>query len=171
MANADWPHGLWPLYTQHGGPWGVKELTKDSAQATAIFRGDLVAREADGKLAPGGTPGATLYDGVSLDFGAASTETQQLIVVDPLAIFEAQDNGDGIDEVDEGLNVNFEFNAGSASTQVSGHELDGSTKNTTAILDAHIIGRLKIQNNDFGANCRFEVQINKHRRAFGVAGV
>lgn len=171
MANKDWPHGLWPLYSLMGGPYGVMKLTKDSGGATAIFRGDVVAREADSFIAPGGTPGTTTYDGVSLDGGAALTQTDHLVVVDPYCIFEAQDNGDGLVVADEGQNVNFEFNAGNALAGNSGHELDGSTHNTTNTLDAKLIRLLPAQDNAPGANARFEVLINKHRRTLGVAGI
>jgi hypothetical protein len=146
-------------------------MTKDSGGATAIFPGDVVGREADSFIAPGGTPGTTTYDGVSLDGGAALTQTDHLVVVDPYIIFEAQDNGDGLVVADEGQNVNFEFNAGDTLRNRSGHELDGSTHNTTATLDAKLLRLVPNQSNEPGANARFEIFINKHRRTLGIAGI
>lgn len=171
MANMDWAHGLWPLTTQHGGPYHTRQMIKDAAENAIIYPGDVISREDDGKITPGGTPGTTLYDGVSLDYGAALTLTNHLVVVDPLCVFEAQDDGDGLDEIDEGLNCNLVFNAGNSVTGRSGHEIDGSTKATSNALDLHLEGLLSVQNNNYGANARFEVLINKHRRAHGVAGV
>ncbi|MGA9769168.1 MAG: hypothetical protein WBV94_09015 [Blastocatellia bacterium] len=171
MSNIDRGLGLVPLYTLHGGAPSIMKLTKDAAQATAVFRGDVVAREADSFIAPGGTPGTTTYDGVSLDYGPVSTLTDHLVVVDPYCIFEAQDDGDGLVVADEGQNVNFVFSAGSALTLNSGHKLDGSTHNTTNILDAKILRLIPRQNNDPGALASFEVLINKHRRTLGIAGI
>lgn len=171
MSNVDDPHGLRPLATIHGGPWAVQKFTKDSAQATAVFIGDLVGREADSFIAPGGTPGTTTYDGVALDYGAALTATDHLVVVDPYAIFEVQDDGDGLVVADEGQNCNFVFNAGSATTLRSGHELDGSTHATDLALDAKLLRLLPNSKNEAGANARFEVLINKHRRTLGIAGI
>ncbi|HEX8186473.1 MAG TPA: hypothetical protein VF747_17030 [Blastocatellia bacterium] len=170
MSNLDNPYGLHPLTTQHGGPPHVQKMQKDAAQATAIFKQDVVAREADSFLAPGGTPGTTLYDGVSLDYGAALTLTDHLVVVDPSCIFDAQADGSLV-QADEGLNVNFIFGTGNSTTKFSGHELDSSTEATTGTLDAHILRILPIQNNDPGANCRFEILINRHRRSPLSAGV
>jgi hypothetical protein len=170
MSNVDWPHGLRLIGTQHGGPELIQRMYKDASQATAIFKNDVVAREADAFLAPGGTPGTTLYDGVALDYGAATTLTEHLVIVDPSAVFEAQSDASLV-QADEGLNVNFLFGAGNSLTKISGHELDSSTENTTGTLDAHILRILPMQNNDPGVNCRFEILINRHRRSPLSAGV
>lgn len=174
MSNNDHGLGLVPLYASSGGPFLVRKLTKDAAQGTAIFRGDVVQREADSFIKPGGTPGTDTYDGVSLDYGAVSALTDHLVVVDPYCVFEAQDSGGGAGLVvaDEGQNCNFVFSAGSALTKLSGHKLDGAgTHNTTNTLDAHLLGLINRQNNDPGAYAAFEILINKHRRAPATAGI
>jgi len=175
MANRDNPHGLRPLMrTLSGGNPFVQEMDKDAAEGTAIFQWDAVNREADGNIeAASATPGTTLYSGVSLNYGAASTLTKHLVVVSFDAIFEAQDNGetDGFAAADMGLNVNLELNAGNANTTLSGHELDESTAAVTNTLDVKLLQLLTVPDNAYGAWGRYEVVFNKHRMAPGVAGV
>lgn len=174
MANVDYPHGFRPLFTnEDGGPSRIRTFDKDVLQATAIFRNDIVQREADANLAPGGTPGADRYMGVSLNYGAALTLTTHAIVTSPTALYEGQDNNDtdGFAAADLGLNCNAEFNAGSTDTELSGHEIDESSINTTASLDLRLIALFAVPGNLHGANSRIEVTINKHRFGTEVAGV
>ena len=177
MANVDNPHGLRSLgRTLEGGQPVLEQFTKDSSEGTAIFAGDAVNRETDGNIeAASATPGSTLYSGVSLNYGAASTETDHLVIISPKAVFEIQDNNDteGFVTADNGLNSNLELNAGSATTLQSGHELDESTFNTTATLDVHMLKLLAVPGNAYGANARVEVVFNTHRMGHegGAAGV
>lgn len=175
MANVDNPHGLRPLMrTLDGGFPMIREFSKDASEGTAIFINDAVNREDDGNIeAASATPGTTLYTGVSLNYGAASTLTKHLVIISPGAIYEAQDNNDtdGFVAADMGLNANIELNAGSATTLISGHEIDESTINTTNSLDLHLWELLDVPDNEAGAHCRVVVTFNKHRLAAGVAGV
>lgn len=175
MANVDNPHGLRPLgRVLGGGEAEIQWMQKDASEGTAIFIWDAVNREADGNLdAASATPGTTLYSGVSLNYGAASTLTDHAIIISPDALFEAQDNSDtdGFAAADMGLNVNLELNAGSSISQISGHELDESTINTTNSLDMKLLRLYPVVDNAYGAFGRFEVMFNKHRMAAGVAGV
>jgi hypothetical protein len=175
MANRDNPHGLSPLMRNLAGGYpSVSQYVKDASGGTAIFINDVVNREADGNIAPGGTPGTTTFQGVALNYGALSTLTDHLVIDDPSALFEAQDNDDtdGLAEADMGLSGNLEFNAGSALSQISGHEIDESTcADTTATLDVHLLRKLDTPDNAYGANARIEIIFNKHRLNPGVAGV
>lgn len=174
MPNVDNPHGLISLgRTLAGGLPTIESFTKAAAFGTALFIGDAVARAADGTINTTITPGTTLYSGVNLNHGAVSTLTDHLVVTSPDALFECQDNSDtnGFDAADMGLNVNIELNAGSAATQLSGHELDESTINTTATLDMKLIRLYGNPNNAYGSNGRFEVMFNKHRMANATVGV
>lgn len=175
MANVDNPHGLRPLMrTLSGGCPTIQWMQKDASEAAAIFQWDAVNREADGNIeANSATPGTTLYSGVSLNHGAAATLTDHAVVVSPDAVFEAQDNSDtdGFAAADLGLNVNIELNAGSATTKISGHELDESTVATTATLDLKLLALLNTPDNAHGAFSRIEVVFNKHRMNPAVAGV
>ena len=174
MSNRGNPHGLLPTgRTIEGGEPHIEILTKDAAQATAIFTGDVVNREADDNIAPGGTPGTTTYTGVSLSFGAALSLSTHVVVTSPGALFVVQVNNDtdGIAAADPGSNVNFEFNPGSPTTLISGHELDESSINTTASLDAKILRLWDKPDNAYGANGDMVIMFNKHRNVPNVAGV
>jgi hypothetical protein len=174
MANRDNPHGLAPLMrTESGAPPSVREYTKDADGATAIFIGDVVARDADSFINPGGTPGTTTFQGVALNYRPGYTLTKHLVMDSPDALFEAQDDADtdGFAEADMGLNCNLVFNAGSAYSHISGHELDEATINTTNSLDVHLLRKLDAIDNAYGAHVRVEIVFNKHRLNPGIAGV
>lgn len=174
MANRDNPHGLAPLMrTLSGGPPSVQQYTKDANEATALFIGDVVARDDDGNISDGGTPGTTTYQGVNLVQGAAATLSLHLVMDSPDAVFEAQDDDGttGLVEADMGLNANLIFGAGSAYSGISGHEIDQNTANTTATLDVKLLTKLAAVDNAYGPHCRVEIVFNKHRLNPGVAGV
>jgi hypothetical protein len=143
--------------------------------ATAIFMNDVVNREADGNLAPGGTPNTTTFQGVALNHGAALTLTKHLVIDSPDALYEAQDNGDvdGFAEADMGLMCDLEFNAGSAISGISGHEIDESAAaDSTADLDVKLLHLLDTPDNVAGGvHTRVEIVFNQHRLNPGVAGV
>jgi hypothetical protein len=159
--------------TLEGGHPLIEKFTKLVGYGTAIFPGDAVNQVASGDLEVSATPGTTLYSGVALDYGAASKATEHLVIVSPGAYFVAQDNNDtdGFAAAERGLNANLELNAGSASKQISGHETDESTYNTTATLDVHLYDKLNVPDNAYGAYCRIVLTFNKHRRNPAVAGV
>ena len=180
MANVDNPHGLVCIGNETGGPNRIEEFNTAVGNGTAIFINDVVAQagtsaSANGpeEVAGGGTPGTTTPTGVSLTYRAASTTTAVLVNVNPNAIYEAQVNGTGILVAALGLNANIEYNAGSATTKISGHEIDGGTEATTATLDVKILGVYRNPVNSF-ANTgfeRLEIKFNNHRRNNLVAGV
>lgn len=175
MPNVDNPHGLQTLgRTMAGGFPTVESFQKAASFGTALFIGDAVARAADGTINTTITPGTTLYSGVNLNYGAASTLTDHLVITSPDALFEAQDNNstDGFAAADMGLNANLELNAGSALTQLSGHEINESTANTTSTLDVKLLRLLQSPDNSYGTGWgRFEIIFNKHRMHPAVAGV
>lgn len=173
MANTDFPHGLWPINTEHGGPFRTLELSKVVGYGTAIFIFDAVNRVADGSIEASATPGTTNYSGISLTHGAASTATTHTVITDPLVIFDIQDNNDtdGVAAADLGLNANIELNAGNANTKISGHELDESTLNTTNTLDIHVIKLRVLPENAHGSFARVECKFNKHRMSPATVGV
>ena len=172
MPNQDNPHGFRPLgRSLTGGPCQVQSYTKD-ASASAIFRQDLVKREADSFIAPGATAGTDIYSGVSLNYAPSGSISEHLCITSPDALFEAQgDNDTALDEADMGLNANATFAAGSTSTGVSAAEIDASTKATTSTLDLRMLRRLAVPDNEYGTFARIEIVINKHRDVPGVAGV
>ncbi len=175
MANRDNPHGLTPLgRTNGGGPFQVQYFQKDASEAAAIFIGDAVNREDDGFIeANSATPGTTFYSGVSLNYGAAATLTGHLVVISPGALYEAQDNNAsaGIVFADLGLNANLQLNAGSATTKISGHEINETPKDVTASLDVHLVKKYDVPDNAYGPWCRVEIYFNTHRMASASVGV
>jgi hypothetical protein len=172
MANVNYPHGLRALLCLSGGPIQTEIFKKAATYATAIFRGDVVNRVADGSIEASATPGTTLLTGVALNYGGPSELTEHTVIVGMDTVFEAQgDDGTALDEADMGLNANLVLNAGNATTKISGHEIDASSKATTATLDVHLLKKLMVPDNDYGEFARIELLINKHRMAQGVAGV
>jgi len=161
------------MRTLSGGVPHVQLFKKVVGYGTALFMWDAVFRVADGSVDKSGTPGTTLYSGVNLNHGAASKATEHLVIVAPDAVFECQDNADtdGFAEADMGLNVNLELNAGSATLLTSGHELDESTVDVTNSLDVHMLQKLDVPDNDYGAHLRVEIVFNKHRMGLVAVGV
>ena len=174
MPNTDNPHGFALIgRTQGGGSIELEEFDKDASESSAIFPNDLCHQQADGNIAPGGTPGTTIYTGVSMNYGAADTLTKHLLAAQPDALFEAQDNDDstGLLAVDMGQNANAVFGAGDAVRIKSGHEINISGHAATATLDLRLLRLHKAVDNAFGPHARIEVLINKHTRAYGAAGI
>src|SRR6267154_1862909 len=182
MANVNHPHGLRPVMRTLGGGFPfVSELKKLVGATKAVFMWDVVARIAGGSIDVAGnlTPGTTIWSGVALNFGAAATATSHLVIVSPLALYEAQDNDTvtGLIETDMGLNANIIATAGDATLKLSKHQIDRSTKNTTSTLDLHLLQKYttvlgdSAESNDYGPNCRVEVIFNAHRMgSVGTAG-
>jgi hypothetical protein len=174
MANNNFPHGLTPLLIcLSGGVPVLRNFSKAAGYGTAIFRHDVVNRVADGSIEAGGTPGTTTYTGVALNYGAASTATTHGVYITPDALYEAQDDGDSstLDAADMGLNCNLVFTAGNSATKHSKHQIDGSSKNTTATLDVKLLELYAVPNNEHGQYARVVVMFNKHRLLPNVAGV
>lgn len=181
MANVDNPHGFRPLNRSlTGGPGAaLMQCHKLLGYATALFIGDAVTRVASGvqptpAISAAITPGTTPIFGVNLIYGAASTATvDHLVIPAGGQIFEIQDNNDtdGVEAASLNKNANVELNAGSTTTQLSGHELDESTINTTNTLDLHILGLLRAPDNAFGAWARVMVVFNANQLANQIAGI
>lgn len=166
MANRDNPHGLRPLgRTLAGGFPTVETFSKIATYGTAIFIWDAINRVADGSIEASATPGTTTYSGVSLNHGAASTLTTHVCMVSPDALYEAQDNAatDGFAAADLGLNANLVLGAGSATTLISGHEINETGVDVTDSLDVHLLRLYPSPDNAHGAWARIEIIFNKHR--------
>lgn len=175
MPNINSPRGLRSLgISLTGGPPVIETFSKPASLDTAIFRHDPVARLADGSISAKSadiTPGTTLYSGVALNHGAASTATEHAVIINPDAMYEAQANGSGLAAADMGLNANLVAGAGNAATKISKWEIASSTANTSNALDVHLLRLFDVVGNEYGAYARIEVVFNKHRMYGGVAGV
>lgn len=174
MANVNNPHGLRPLMrTMGGGEMQLFEFSKVVGYGTAIFKWDAINRVADGSIEASATPGTTLYSGVSLNWGAASTATKHSCITAPGAVYEAQndDSVTGLVAADMGLNANLVLTAGNATTKTSKHQINHTGIDVTATLDVHLLGLLNTADNAFGGNARIEIVFNKHRMAPAAVGV
>jgi hypothetical protein len=183
MANLNNPRGLSPLVkNQGGGPCQANAYKKVVGTATVIYQNDCVRPLAAGDITAGGTPGTDLWLGVALNYGAASTATDHLVIDDPSALFEAQDDGQssGLLEADQRLNANLIFPTAialNALLQISSHGINASTKATTATLDVKLLRKLSDiailggGGAEFGQYSRFEVMFNQHVYKQTGAGV
>lgn len=184
MANVDRPRGAIPVGTLSGSPWqgAVKEYAVDSSNATAIFRGDFVALEADGNIAPAtvGTGNAILgvCVGVEVDRAIQATEHPGYlpattagtvkVCVAPDALYEVQEDGD-MGVAAKGSNVAFVAGSGSTVTGVSAHELNSSSV-TAATEQLRVVELVEREDNEAGTNAKWIVTINEHtfKEAAGV---
>lgn len=191
MANTDRPQGLVPVKTISGAPWNgqVNMYLVRSADATAVFIGDLVKLEGESGAAGTTVNGVDVegmasviqsaagdtHVGVVVGFlpdqdnltrrhRAASTNRIALVVDDPNVVFEIQEvtGGTALTAAAVGLNANVVVGTGSATTGLSAMELDNATEATTADLDLKIIGMSPRPDNNIGEHCKWLVLINTH---------
>lgn len=110
---------------------------------------------------------------------AASTARVALVVTDPTVIYEIQEDAVStpVAAASVGLNAAFTTTAGSATTGVSGIELDSDSVATTATLPLKVVGLVKRPDNAFNTGgagtdkAKFEVLLNTGLFAPNVAGV
>ncbi len=171
MPNRNKPMGLVPLSRSvTGGPIQTVSRPKVAGYGTRIRPFDVVNRVADGSLERSITPGTTLISGVALNFGAASTATDHIIIEDPFQLFMAQAGGStGLAEADAGFNANISL--GSTDVNFSDDIVDDGTEATGATLDLKIHDKLKQPDNAWGQYVKVVVSINKHRMNLATAGV
>ena len=172
-----------------GAPWATQEYGKPASDANAIFMFDAVkkvtgavtlAESPTGYNLPTiqtgyqGTPGTTLWQGVSLNYGAASTATPHMVTdeIDVIYIGQAKTGTSIATGSHIGKNANISLTtAGSTTTRQSGMSVDGATIATTATLDLRISRVAMISPNAEGDSAILEVLINKHELGQQTAGV
>lgn len=165
MANVSNPHGLRPLgRTLSGGFPTIESYQKAAADTQALYIFDAVSRLA-GYVSGTSTPGTTLFTGVNLLAGIASTLTDHLVVISPDAMFEAQCS-DTTTAALMGYNANLTLNAptvtapGNGYTGISAHVV--GTLVVTAAKDVHVQRLFSAPDNAYGASSRVEVSFNRH---------
>lgn len=204
MANTNRPQGLVPVKSITGGPWNgqTNMYLFVTGNATATFIGDLVklagsagtaglfvngidvegmptiAQSAAGDTHVGVVVGfLPNFDSLTTRHRVASTARIALVVDDPNVVFEIQEvsGGTAFTATEVGLNANVVVGAGSATTGLSGMEINNATEATTADLDLKILGMAPRPDNAIGANCKWHVLINTHsyggRSELGTAGL
>lgn len=192
MANIDTPMGFRPVRHRNGAPYNgaARVYSVAAGNATAIYIGDPVKLAGTAQTIDGivyadvvqGTAAATVVGVVvgvvadnrdSLIYRAASTQRLLLVADSPDLEFEIQEvsGGTALAANDIGLNANFVVAAGSATTGLSGVELNNATEATTATLDCQIIGLSSRPDNEVGEHAKWLVRLNNHQYANQIAGV
>ena len=197
MANKDAAFGLKPVRHLNGNPWNGMVRMYLAEGSNAIYVGDPVIHGGDAGDAGTTVNGIDCEGMPTVDVGAsssakflgvmvgrlpnqadqsilykvASVNSIVLVVDDPSVVFEVQEDG-AIAAAAVGLNGDLtNWSAGSATTGLSGVELDSSTVTTTATLSVRVLGLAKRPDNALGTNAVWEVVFNEHEFNFGVLGV
>lgn len=187
MANVNNLFGFRPINRESGGPFTSREYGKPATDTVAIYMNDLVLKAALSVASPTGlgnpvpgcksaqtaTPATSLYQGVSINYGAASTLTTHLVIDASDVNFIAQVDGSlAVTTASHvGKNANAAVGAGSVTTKQSGMGVANGSIATTAGLDLRIIRVSNISPNVEGANAIVEVTILKSEWAQGTAGI
>lgn len=178
MANKDFPHGLLAVMSRMKD---TPRMTNYFANVTtAIFRGDPLILQANGRIASMTTNTSVNIVGVAASYNAAATTPAVEIAVydDPDTIFEVQSDGTTDPTLATarghiGGTCDLTLTTGGTNTGQSKMELDYSSIGTTATaLPLKIVGLYDIVDNDPALkNGRYLVILNKHIQAKGVAGI
>jgi hypothetical protein len=160
MANANRPAGL--------RPYGDIIQESPYTAGAAIYPGDLVHMEDDGKVDPAVASEAVL--GVAASY--ASADGQEVLVWDhPDQKFIVQaDDGTTLAQTAVGLNYNVIATAGNTTYKRSRMELDSDSGATNSNLPLKLLAFDREVNNVAGEFAECIVSINMHQLAKG-AGV
>lgn len=178
MANTDYPNGLSAVMSRmHDTP----RLTKYFANVTtAIFRGDIVILQANGRVASMTTNTSVNFVGVAANYNAAATTPAVEIWVhdDPDTVYQVQSDGTTDPTLATarghiGGTADVTMGSGNTSSGQSAFEMDYSSIGTTATaLPLKIVGLYNQVGNDPALmNGRYLVILNKHIYSKGVAGI
>lgn len=179
-VNADRPNGFVPIGTMSGSPWNgyVRYYECDAGEGTAIFIGDAVTLEADGKVAPAaagevvlgvcvgvpshiptatnGSYGAHFLSSSSPDlkqnYSPASTAGVIAVAIGPDVLYEVQEDGDTDPIAFEDIGSNVDLvatHAGSTTTGRSGQEID-SDSHTAGTAQFRLVGFVDRPDNEQG---------------------
>ena len=156
MANVDSPFGLRPVRYMSGAPYNgaVNYYAALASDGTAMYLGDPVKlsgtsqtidgmiysdvdQAATGDVCVGVLVGVIPVTRDSTIYRAASTQRILMVADDPNLVFEIQEvsGGTALTANDIGLNADFVVAAGSATTGLSGVELNNVGEATTNTLD------------------------------------
>jgi hypothetical protein len=188
MANADTPRGFWPIRHLTGGTIRANKHTIASAYNTNIFRGDLVKLVAAGGIeaAAAGNRFVGVFQGVKYTAADGSqvytkywpantvaTNIEAYVWDDPNILFGIQSAGSTV-AADVGNLGDHVAGAGSTTTGLSAHELNGTTG--TGVASFRILDKVDQPDNAWGTNVLlvvhpYEHEFNQHIDADGTPGV
>jgi len=156
MANADTPRGFWPIRHLTGGQVRMQEFPIASGYTTDIFRGDAVKLVTGGGIeaAAAGNRIVGVFQGVQYVAAdgtqvyskywpntTTATDIKATVWSDPNIVFGIQ-------------------SAGSTTTGLSAHEINGTT--STAYAGLRVLGKINAPGNAWGTNVLLEVQVYEH---------
>jgi len=174
MANIDAPIGFWVSRHKTGGEIRANSYTL-TASAT-VYRGDLLKVVAGGTVEASAANDGVIVIGVAAEYkvAAATGITKVLVYDDPYIVFGVQMDDAGAitsSAVDVFATANHLAGSGSATTFLSGFELDESDIGTGGQLRILGLCDTRDPNNAWGHNADVEVQIAEHIFNAAVAGV
>ena len=188
MANKNSPFGLRAVKHLNGSPYNgqFNMYNIPATDATATYVGDIVKVVAgdDGNgiknvtaiTAVGDSPIGVVvgfkYDPTNLMLKHRPASTQRYAYVADATdiVFESQDSGTTATG-DVGKNIQPSIAAGSATTGVSGQQLDGTTKATTSTHMFKLVRIVQRPDAELGTNGKFEVIFNRHQNFPASTGV
>lgn len=192
MANTNRPNGLTPVSTISGAAYSghLRQFAVDASNGTAIFRGDLIAIEDDGNVAPAAA-GSTAIIGVCVGpvvtrataatehpgYLPASTAGNILVLVGRDVLYEIQEDsvGGAMVATNVGSVGDHVAGAGSTTTGRSAHVLDSSdviAKDASpGAAGLYVFGLVNRADNEIGNYARWLVKLNEIAFADGTSGL
>lgn len=199
MANTNRPTGLSPVKTLIGATWSGQANIYSIAAAygTDLYIGDPVI--SSGTADTNGVAGIALAaatgpirgvivglgkfeggifnpDNLNITYRPASDPAvwYAMVVDDPNAIFEVQENANGTQLAATEVGLNQVLKLGTGNGYTSGWQLasvSDATPNTTSTLQVRLLGLSRKADNAFGAYAKWLVKINAHELSAGTAGL
>lgn len=180
MANTDRPTGLTPVRTLQGLDYNgqTDRFFIPATDGTAVFIGDAVnlagSADADGvatvKQAAAGETILGVVVGIDTNpsdleknYRVASTAQYLLVSTDPFMLYAMQEDSaaGALAAANTGNVIDLVVGAGSVISGRSGMEIDSSNAGTTT-GQLRLIGLVQAEDNAFGTNANWLVQINEH---------
>lgn len=150
-------------------PFGEVLRASEYTAASAIYPGDLVTKDANGKVAVAAATNAAL--GVALSYASAA-DAKVLVADHPNQRYVVQADDATIDaQTDIGLNADIVAGSPSTKYKRSGMQLDASTVAVTQALVIKIHEVAKRIDNELGDKVDVVVSINQHQLAHNTVGV
>ena len=177
MANTDQPNGFRPYQVGNASPKVGKYL---AGTTTSIFRGDVVAIAANGRLHRiATTTGSAQVIGVALNYVNAtsapgSTTAQNVWVYDdPDQLFVVQDDGAAATPAYSAVGASYALiiGAGNTTTGQSIFEVDASASGTVSTDAVIIRGFLEGGAYEIGKNSKMIVALSRHKYKTNVVGI
>lgn len=182
MANVDNPRGLTPTRYLSGAPYNgaVNRYQIPATDSTDTFIGDAV--KVTGSADSDGVPGVIQAaagdlitgvivgfdpdrDDLSKQYREADTKRYVLVADSPDIVFEIQEDSDTatLAATDVMSVADIVVAAGDTSTGRSAMELDSDTAATGSSAQLRILRLVPREDNEIGANAKWEVLINEHQ--------